>query len=188
MKKIKEWNKTHKTNLYHFEANTKLVKIANQIIKFDLGAPIKETKEQFEIYLKKNYFSNLISWTFAKDITNGKIALLAIETSKTKPTKKQMLTPKNNNQKKDKTFWKNYYQKNKDKMRLKQQKYYQNHKSRIRKAHQKYYLENKEKINKYYKTWKQKNKKKVIKYSKIYYQKNKAKLKRQRTLKQLNLN
>lgn len=175
-KKVKDLTKVVRKNdiIYHIEKPHKLIKIANNLIVFNKITNGIIDKKNWEIELKKQ-FPNLLDWTYANDITNGKIGFLAIRTTKTKAKKNQLAKSTEASakldKKKDKAFWKNYYRKNKKKCLLKQKKYYQNHQFKIKAKMKKYYQINKNEIIKKTIERHNKNRKKYNQYMRNYYHK-----------------
>ena len=72
---------------------------------------------------------------------------------------------------------KEYYQKNKDKLKENSKQYYQNNKDKVRERRKRWYKKNKAKINERHKQYNLKNKDKIIERTNQWIQKNKDKRK-----------
>lgn len=78
-----------------------------------------------------------------------------------------------------KSYWKEYYQKNKEKLREKYRKYYYEHPEKIAEYQKRYREKNRDKLNKYILDWKEKNRGRYMKDIKIARRKKVDKLREQ---------
>lgn len=188
LKKMKKAKiKKLKVNRHFYYQNDKLIEIANKLIVFDKKNKKILDKSKFDNYLKKKFPNIIGDWSYARAITNGEIAAIAFDTSLTKAKKIDKAKRKKKNK-----YLKEYYLKNKEKMRLAQKKYYQKNKWKLQQQQLKYYAKNRKNILEKNSIYKIKNQEAIKKQKANYYQKHKAQIafnyKEQKREKLLNLN